>query len=139
MAQAETPVWKSPCLRVAARAPPKDRPIARLPVTDTAGWSVRTGYDGGDCRWVSGARPLRLAVPRRHVETAREIFAFMCLLICAMCFAWCFTIEPEPMLVGVLFPVASFMYTPIPSVSEKWLARAGGNDSCCGHDSRRLS
>jgi 2,5-furandicarboxylate decarboxylase 1 len=30
-------------------------------------------------------------------------------------------------------------YTPIPSVSEKWLARAGGNDSCCGHDSRRLS
>jgi hypothetical protein len=22
---------------------------------------------------------------------------------------------------------------------EKWLARAGGNDSCCGHDSRRLS
>jgi hypothetical protein len=31
------------------------------------------------------------------------------------------------------------MYTPIPSVSEKWLARAGGNDSCCGHDSRRLS
>jgi hypothetical protein len=31
------------------------------------------------------------------------------------------------------------LYTPIPSVSEKWLARAGGNDSCCGHDSRRLS
>src|ERR1700720_1304022 len=30
-------------------------------------------------------------------------------------------------------------YTPIPSVSEKWLARAGENDSCCGHDSRRLS
>ena len=30
-------------------------------------------------------------------------------------------------------------YTPIPSVSEKWLARAGGNNSCCGHDSGRLS
>ena len=23
-------------------------------------------------------------------------------------------------------------YTPVPSVSEKWFARAGGNDSCCG-------
>ena len=32
-----------------------------------------------------------------------------------------------------------FKYTPIPLVSEKWLARAGGSDSCCGHDSRRLS
>src|SRR4249920_1278058 len=37
------------------------------------------------------------------------------------------------------FIAFSCNYTPIPSVSEKWLARAGGNDSCCGHDSRRLS
>jgi hypothetical protein len=33
----------------------------------------------------------------------------------------------------------AMFYTPIPSLSEKWLARAGGNDSYCGHDSRRLS
>ena len=39
----------------------------------------------------------------------------------------------------LFLPLLFFKYTSIPSVSEKWLAKAGGNDSCCGHDSRRLS
>jgi hypothetical protein len=45
-----------------------------------------------------------------------------------------------PIRSGVGFRLgANLGYTPIPSVTEEWLARAGGSDSCCGHDSRRLS
>ncbi len=40
--------------------------------------------------------------------------------------------------IALLMAIA-LMYIPIPSVSEKQLVGAGGSDSCCGHDSRRLS